>query len=276
MRFARAICPANSRSSAKSARVKYSSGAIGAGEAVEIMTGAPLPEGADAVVMIEHTQRNGARVRIDRTQQTGDNFGRAGPRRARATVVLEAGERARIRRDRACWRWWDGSAFRCIASLVWRSCPPAMRSSKPAKQPERFQIRNSNAWSLAAQVSRAGGMPEILPIARDNYESTRALIERGLDADLLLLSGGVSAGKYDIVETRAGGIGRRVLLRSREDSARAAVGVRIAREANNSSACRAIRRRPWSPSNCSRARRLNCSSGLSDAPLPLPAREADP
>jgi molybdopterin molybdotransferase len=66
--------------------------------------------------------------------------------------------------------------------------------------PLPFQIRNSNAWSLAVQVRRAGGTPEILPIARDSYESTRASIERGLEADLLLLSGGVSAGKYDIVE----------------------------------------------------------------------------
>jgi molybdopterin molybdotransferase len=53
---------------------------------------------------------------------------------------------------------------------------------------------------MAAQVARAGGSPEILPIARDNYDSTRSMIERGLEADLLLLSGGVSAGKYDIVE----------------------------------------------------------------------------
>jgi molybdopterin molybdotransferase len=68
------------------------------------------------------------------------------------------------------------------------------------EQPEEFQIRNSNAMSLAVQVTRAGGLAQILPIARDNYESTRGLIERGLAADLLLLSGGVSAGKYDIVE----------------------------------------------------------------------------
>src|ERR1019366_9073845 len=65
--------------------------------------------------------------------------------------------------------------------------------------PGPVQIRNSNAASLAVQVRRAGGLPEVLPIARDNYESTSALIARGLDADMLLLSGGVSAGKYDIV-----------------------------------------------------------------------------
>ena len=69
-----------------------------------------------------------------------------------------------------------------------------------AATPRDFQIRNSNAYSLAAQVARAGGVPGILPVARDEIAPTRELIERGLDADLLLLSGGVSAGKYDIVE----------------------------------------------------------------------------
>jgi molybdopterin molybdotransferase len=68
------------------------------------------------------------------------------------------------------------------------------------EQPGPVQIRNSNAAALAVQVRRAGGTPEVLPIARDNYESTSALVARGLDADVLLLSGGVSAGKYDIVE----------------------------------------------------------------------------
>jgi molybdopterin molybdotransferase len=66
--------------------------------------------------------------------------------------------------------------------------------------PRDFQIRNSNVYSLAAQVARAGGIPEILPVAKDEYEDTRRLVERGLASDLLLISGGVSAGKYDIVE----------------------------------------------------------------------------
>jgi molybdopterin molybdotransferase len=66
--------------------------------------------------------------------------------------------------------------------------------------PKDFQIRNSNIFSLAAQVRRAGGAPLRLPVARDNDAHTREIIERGLKADLLLLSGGVSAGKYDVVE----------------------------------------------------------------------------
>ena len=70
----------------------------------------------------------------------------------------------------------------------------------PDMVPEPHQIRNSNAYSLAAQVKRAGGVPEILGIARDDEPETRALIDRGLASDLLLISGGVSAGKYDVVE----------------------------------------------------------------------------
>ena len=66
--------------------------------------------------------------------------------------------------------------------------------------PEPHQVRNSNSYSVAAQVCAAGGVADVLPVAPDEYSATRALIERGLQSDLLLLSGGVSAGKYDIVE----------------------------------------------------------------------------
>ena len=66
--------------------------------------------------------------------------------------------------------------------------------------PADFQIRNSNASSLCAQVTRAGGVPTVLGVARDTVQHTREMIERGLQSDLLLLSGGVSAGKYDVVE----------------------------------------------------------------------------
>src|SRR5207248_6607375 len=65
---------------------------------------------------------------------------------------------------------------------------------------EEFQIRNSNAYALAAQVARAGGTAWVLPVARDTVEHTREMVGQGLQAGLLLLSGGVSAGKYDVVE----------------------------------------------------------------------------
>ncbi|MEO8100760.1 MAG: gephyrin-like molybdotransferase Glp [Acidobacteriota bacterium] len=175
------------------------SGAVSAGEAVEIMTGAPLPDGADAVVMVEHTSRNGDTVRIDRTQNAGDNFNLRGVEARHMAKLLEPGCRL---------------GFSEIALLATVGRERLTVYTKPrvavlptgdeivdvSETPAAFQIRNSNAWSMATQVARAGGDPHILPIARDNYESTHALVKKGLTHDLLLLSGGVSAGKYDIVE----------------------------------------------------------------------------
>ena len=174
-------------------------GAVAAGEAVEIMTGAPVPDGADAVVMVEHTERAEGSVKIARTQLPGDNVSGRGSEARQGAMVLEAGRRL-------------GFSEIAVLAMVGRECVQVYRKPRVAiiptgdeiveagEQPQPFQIRNSNAWSLAAQVIRAGATPVILPIARDNYESTRAMVERGLEQDLLLLSGGVSAGKYDIVE----------------------------------------------------------------------------
>jgi molybdopterin molybdotransferase len=183
-------------------------GTLGPREAVEIMTGAPLPEGADAVIMIEHVQRSGDRVKTDRTLQPGDNFTPLGSEAGGGEVVLQAGRRI-------------GFAEVALMAMVGRQCVQVFRQPRVAilptgdeiieagETPREFQIRNSNAWSLACQVRRAGGIPEILPIARDNEASTRSLIERGLQSDLLLLSGGVSAGQYDIVERVLAGLGAR-------------------------------------------------------------------
>jgi molybdopterin molybdotransferase len=174
-------------------------GNLGAGEAIEIMTGAPLPDGADAVVMVEHTTRSADQVHIDRAPAPGENFSPKGSEAQAGAVVLTPGRRL-------------GFAEIALLAMTGRECVKVYRKPRVAilptgdeiveagEIPQPFQIRNSNAWSLAAQVARAGGVPEIQPIARDNYESTRTSIERGLASDLLLLSGGVSAGKYDIVE----------------------------------------------------------------------------
>ena len=75
-----------------------------------------------------------------------------------------------------------------------------MRLCRSSSRPEWFQIRNSNAVSLSAQVAAAGGIPRCLEIAPDRPEALRSLIQEGLNADLLLLTGGVSVGKYDFVE----------------------------------------------------------------------------
>ena len=174
-------------------------GRVNAGEAVEIMTGAGVPEGADAVVMVEHTQRKGDRVKIERGIQSGENFNPRGIEAHGGDVVLSAGVRI-------------GFAEVALLATVGRTGVLVYRRPRVAivstgdeiveagETPGAHQIRNSNAASLAVQVCRAGGRPEILGVARDNYESTRAQVRQGLEADLLLLSGGVSAGKYDLVE----------------------------------------------------------------------------
>jgi molybdopterin molybdotransferase len=174
-------------------------GEVGPGEAVEIMTGAPLPAGADAVVMVEHAEREDGRVRIGRAAEPRQFINERGCEALAGSVALHAGERL------------DYSGVAALAAFgrervaVFAKPVAAILATGDeivpvSETPQEFQIRNSNAHALAAQVARAGGKPRILPVARDNLAHTRKLIERGLEADLLLISGGVSAGKYDVVE----------------------------------------------------------------------------
>jgi len=180
-------------------------GQVGQGEAVEIMTGAPIPRGADAVVMIEHVKRDGNHISVGEAEP-GQFIHPQGSEARRGERVLSAGQRL---------------GFAEIALLatvgkaklrVYRQPHVAILATgdeivEPFEQPLDHQVRNSNVYSLAAQVRHAGGLPEMLPVARDSHSSTRELIERGLSHDLLLLSGGVSAGKYDIVEQVLGALG---------------------------------------------------------------------
>ena len=175
-------------------------GAVGRGQAVEIMTGAPVPAGADAVVMVEHTERINGRVRIGRAAEPNQFINPRASEAAAREVVLHSGKRLDYT-DVAML-----AAFGRSSVAVYRKPDVALIATgdeivEVPEMPQEFQIRNSNIYSLAAQVERAGGVGRILPVARDNEAHTRQLIEQGLVADLLLLSGGVSAGKYDVVET---------------------------------------------------------------------------
>ncbi|MGA3096055.1 MAG: gephyrin-like molybdotransferase Glp [Bryobacteraceae bacterium] len=181
-------------------------GEVGPGQAVEIMTGAPLPAGADAVVMVEHATRQDGRVRIERGAAPRQFINERGCEAVAGAVALRAGVRldysgvaalAAFGRERA-------AVFaRPVAAIL----ATGDEIVEVSETPQAFQIRNSNAYALAAQVARAGGKPRMLPIARDNQAQTREMIERGLEADLLLISGGVSAGKYDVVESALAELG---------------------------------------------------------------------
>jgi molybdopterin molybdotransferase len=174
-------------------------GQVQPGEAVEIMTGAPLPRGADAVVMVEHCTLEGDRVNVPRTLGPDENVSLQASQARANGVLLEPGHRL-------------GFAEAGLLAMVGLSRVEVYARPKVAiiatgdeivevtQTPLEYQVRNSNVESLAVQVAGAGGCPTVLPIARDSYAATRESIEHGLRFDMLLLSGGVSAGKYDIVE----------------------------------------------------------------------------
>jgi molybdopterin molybdotransferase len=167
---------------------------------VQIMTGAALPSGADAVVMIEHTHREGDKVRFDRDACTGQNFVPRGNEAQSGQLVLTPGTRL-------------GYAEMALAAQVGQTellCAAKPRAAILStgdevvlvnQKPGPFQIRNSNSVSLAAQTKLVGGEPVLLGNAPDRLEPLRAKIERGLKEDVLVMSGGVSMGKYDLVET---------------------------------------------------------------------------
>jgi len=169
------------------------------GQAAAIMTGAPAPSGADAVVMVEYSSQHGDTVEITRGVSAGENIVSAGSEAPRGTQLLSPGTRL------------DYAAI-AVAASVGRAHVQVYAKPRVAiiatgdeiveldVRPGPTQIRNSNSYSLAAQVRAAGGEPIILPIAPDEPNRLRELISEGLEADLLVLTGGVSMGKHDLVK----------------------------------------------------------------------------
>jgi molybdopterin molybdotransferase len=173
--------------------------ALAAGTCVQIMTGAAVPPGADAVVMIEYTERAGDLVHFERAAQAGQNIVPRGSEARAGQTILKPGMRL-------------GFAELALAAQVGATQLQCAKQPRVAilstgdevvlidEQPGAFQIRNSNSVSLAAQVRIAGGEPVVLGNAADRIEDLGEKIERGLREDALVLTGGVSMGKYDLVE----------------------------------------------------------------------------
>ena len=173
---------------------------IAPGKAVAIMTGAAAPPGADAVVMVEHTKRMGDRVEVARTVESGENIVAAGSEARRGECLLAAGARVSFAEIAVA------AAVGRLRLLVYGKPRVAVLSTGDEVvdidvPPEAHQIRNSNSYSLAAQIHAAGGEAVLLPIAPDEPVRLRELLEEGLESDLLLIAGGVSMGKYDLVES---------------------------------------------------------------------------
>ncbi|MBZ5569887.1 MAG: molybdopterin molybdotransferase MoeA [Acidobacteriia bacterium] len=168
-------------------------------ECVEIMTGAPVPGSADAVVMVEHTSRTGGTVEIQRRVVAGENIVPAGAEAKRGDALLRSGTRLSPAAVAVA-----GSCGRRELHVFKRPRVAILSTGDElvdiAAVPAANQIRNSNSYSLAAQVNAAGGVPVVLPIAPDEVRQLRRLVQEGLASELLLMSGGVSMGKYDLVE----------------------------------------------------------------------------
>jgi molybdopterin molybdotransferase len=169
-------------------------------EALEIMTGAPVPAGASAVVMVEHVVRVGtSQVKIDQAAEAGQFINRRGAEAQQGVTLIPQHTRL------------DASHIATLAMTGHTAVEVLTRPSVAIlatgdeivsleQQPARYQIRNSNSYMLASLVRATGCVAEILPVARDTKQALLPLLERGLQHDCLLVSGGVSAGKYDLVK----------------------------------------------------------------------------
>jgi molybdopterin molybdotransferase len=174
-------------------------GTVGAGECVRILTGAALPKGANSVVMLEHTRAEGDFVILDKAVRPGQHYVLAGAECRVGEKVLSRGTRLSFTEIAMAAE--VGHAHLRVAR---RPCVTILSTGDELVAvdgaPGPYQIRNSNSVSLAAQVALAGGEPIIEGSARDDVDDLRARIEHGLDTDMLILSGGVSVGRYDLVE----------------------------------------------------------------------------
>jgi molybdopterin molybdotransferase len=182
------------------------------GQCCEIMTGAPLPQGTNAVIMVEHTERlSPEAVKILRSARENEGLLRRGAEAREGEKILQAGRRI-------------GLADIGLLAGAGVSSVTVTRKPRVAviatgdelvevdQQPEPGQIRNSNTYTIVAQVKEAGAEAIQLGIGRDNLEDLRDKIRRGLESDILLVSGGVSMGKYDLVESVFAEFGVEVLF----------------------------------------------------------------
>ncbi|RIK77695.1 MAG: molybdenum cofactor biosynthesis protein [Planctomycetota bacterium] len=170
------------------------------GTTTRIMTGAPIPAGADAVVMVERSSiAPDGRIALDEARTVaGQNIFRRGRSLVRGQVVLRPGARLRSIEVGAL-----AEVGRGEVQVVRRPSVAVLATGNelvaPSAMPDPGQIRNSNGPMLVAAVREAGATPVDLGIARDDVDDLARLIEAGLAHDVLLLSGGVSAGVLDLV-----------------------------------------------------------------------------
>ena len=178
---------------------KVATKTVGPGQAIKIMTGAPVPKGANAVVKVEETEPFEESLRIFKAVEPGANIRPQGEDVKKGDCIIAKG--TQIRPAEAGMLAILGKSF----VLVYQRPRVAILSTgdELADLDERFdedKIINSNSYGIAAAVQEAGGIPILLGIAKDQPAALKEKIAHGLNADILVLSGGVSMGDYDFTK----------------------------------------------------------------------------
>jgi molybdopterin molybdotransferase len=174
---------------------------VGPGTAARIMTGAPLPAGADTVVRFEDTRRDSAWVEVLKATTTGTNVRPAGEDVRAGQVVLEPGTVLRPQEIGML-----AAVGRVEVAVVRRPRVAILATGDEVVPPDRppgpGQIRDANSYTVAAQVQRYGGVPLLLGVARDREELVQWGMREALaqGADFIITSGGVSVGDFDLVK----------------------------------------------------------------------------
>ncbi len=178
---------------------KVATKTVGPGQAIRIMTGAPVPKGADTVVKVEETEPSEDAVKIFKEVERGGNIRPQGEDVKKGDCIIAKGTQIRPA---------EAGMLAILAKsfvLVYQRPRVAILSTgdELADLDERFdedKIINSNSYGIAAAVQEAGGIPILLGIAKDQPAALKEKIAHGLNADILVLSGGVSMGDYDFTK----------------------------------------------------------------------------
>jgi len=182
-------------------------GEVKRGSAIRIMTGAPLPQGADAVVPFEDTDevarkashRDLSQIGILREVREGTNIRRKGEDIAKGSLVLKKGTVLRPAETGVL-----ASLGHPAVAVIRRPIVSILATGDELTDIDQplpaGKIYNSNTYTIAAEVRRYGGIAKILGIGRDSVRSLEQKIDEGLDSDMLITSGGVSKGDYDVVK----------------------------------------------------------------------------
>ena len=169
------------------------------GQAIRIMTGAPIPEGADTVVPVEETQKDGSFVLILKALPLGENIRRAGEDVKKGDRVISRGDILRSSEIGMI-----ASIGRSSISVYQRPLVAILCTGEElvdVDEPlEGVKIVSSNSYTLAAQVRECGAIPVQLGIAKDRKEEVKEKLRQGLRADVLISSAGISVGDYDFVK----------------------------------------------------------------------------